>query len=85
MSQRISVGQVRDRFSETLNQVAYQGARVVIERHGKDVAALVSVEDLELLQSLEDRIDLEAARAALKEAETEGTVPWEKVKQELGL
>jgi hypothetical protein len=38
------------------------------------------MEDLELLQKLEDRLDLEAARAALKEAEQEGTIPWGKIK-----
>jgi hypothetical protein len=40
------------------------------------------VEDLELLQQLEDRIDLEAARKALKEP---GRIPWAKVKKDLGL
>ena len=39
-------------------RVAYKGERIVLERHGKDVAALVSVEDLELLEELEDRTDL---------------------------
>jgi mRNA interferase RelE/StbE len=65
-----------------LNRVRYQGERVVVERRGKGVAALVPVEDLELLQALEDRIDLAAARKALREP---GRIPWEKVKQDLGL
>jgi prevent-host-death family protein len=59
-----------------LNRVRYQGERVVVERRGKGVAALVPVEDLELLQALEDRIDLAAARKALREP---GRIPWEKV------
>lgn len=33
----------------------------------------------------EDLQDLEDSRAALKEAETEGTVSWEELKTELGL
>jgi prevent-host-death family protein len=79
---RLSVNDVRNDFAETLNRVRYQGERVVVERRGKGVAALVPVEDLELLQALEDRIDLAAARKALKEP---GRIPWEKVKKDLGL
>jgi hypothetical protein len=38
-----------------------------------------------LLEALEDKIDLEEARAALAEAKKKGTVPWEKIKKELGI
>ena len=41
------------RFSDTLNRVVYQGERVAVERYGKTVAALVSADDLELLEALE--------------------------------
>jgi prevent-host-death family protein len=82
---KLTVGQVRDQFSDTLNQVAYRGDRIIIERRGKDVAAVVPIEDLELLQLLEDRIDLESARTALSEVEAEGTVSWDELKEELGL
>ena len=47
------------------------------------MAAIVSLEDVELLEALEDRIDLENARAALTEAEKEGTVSWEEFKRAL--
>jgi hypothetical protein len=40
------------------------------------------MDDLELIRALEDRIDLQRARKALKE---KGNVPWKKVKAELGL
>ena len=56
-----------------------------LARRGKAVAAIVSLEDVELLEALEDRIDLENARAALTEAEKEGTVSWEEFKKELSL
>ena len=73
---------LRTHVAETLNRVAYQGERIELERHGKAIAALVSIEDLELLEALEDRIDLAAARRALKES---GHRNWNKVKAELGL
>jgi prevent-host-death family protein len=83
--QRLSVGGARDQLADALNRVAYRGERIIIERRGKSLAAVVPMEDLELLQALEDRIDLEEAREALAEAQREGTVPWEQVKAELGL
>ncbi|HDL52478.1 MAG TPA: type II toxin-antitoxin system Phd/YefM family antitoxin [Proteobacteria bacterium] len=75
----------RDSLSDTLNRVLYGRERIVIRRHGKDVAALVPMEDLRLLDEIEDRMDLEEARTALAEAEEKGTIPWEKVKKDLGL
>jgi prevent-host-death family protein len=74
--------QARQDFAETVNRVAYRGERVVLERRGKPLAAIIPVQDLEILEKLEDRLDLEAARAALAKP---GTVPWKKVKKELGL
>jgi hypothetical protein len=62
--------------------VVYQGERIVLERHGKDVVAMVPVEDLKLLEGLEDRMDLEEARERLKEP---GRIPWKKIKARLGL
>ena len=73
---------LRSNIAETLNRVAYRGERIALERHGKTVAALVSKEDLELLEALEDRMDLAAARRALKEP---GRRPWERLKKDLGL
>jgi prevent-host-death family protein len=43
----------RTNFSDVLNEVLMYGERVVLERHGKAVAALVSVADLERLEALE--------------------------------
>jgi prevent-host-death family protein len=79
---RLNATDARSDFSTTLNRVAFTKERVLLERHGKPLAALVPVEDLELLQELENRIDLAAARKALKEP---GRIPWAKVKKDLGL
>jgi hypothetical protein len=45
-------------------------------------AALVPLDDLAILEALEDRLDLEAARRALRER---GSVPWRQLKKTLGL
>jgi len=75
-----NVVDVRNTFSEYLNRASYQGQRIVIERRGKPVAALVSMEDLELLKALEDQADVKAAKKARKE---KGEVSLERVKARL--
>ena len=78
----LTASKLRESLSDALNRVAYRGERILLQRRGKDVAALVSKEDLALLEALEDRADMEAIREALDEP---GTIPWEKVKEDLGL
>lgn len=48
---QISIGQVRRDLSEVVNRVAYGGERVVLTSRGRPKAALVSLEDLELLRA----------------------------------
>ena len=62
-----NVVDVRNTFSEYLNLACYQGQRIVIQRRGKPVAALISVENLELLNALEDQANVKAAKKARKE------------------
>ncbi len=49
----LPVSMARSNFSDLLNEVLVYGERVVLERHGKAVAAIVSVADLERLEALE--------------------------------
>ncbi|HEX9563736.1 MAG TPA: type II toxin-antitoxin system prevent-host-death family antitoxin [Gemmatimonadaceae bacterium] len=80
---RIPASKAREKLADILNDVAGRGDRVILHRHGKDVAAVIPVQDLELLQALEDRYDVEQARAAL--AVREERVPWPVLKKQLGL
>ena len=81
----ITTSKVRKDLSDTVNRVAYGGERVVLQRRGKEVAAVVPIEDLKLLEALEDRMDLADARAALAEANKKGTKSLQAVLKELGL
>lgn len=45
---------IRQHFSEIVNQVARQERRVLVEKHGAPVAAIISPEDLKRLDRLED-------------------------------
>jgi prevent-host-death family protein len=78
----VSVAKIRNNMADVLNRVAYGGERVVLARRGKKVAALVSVEDLALLEELENRADVKAALKARKE---KGAVPLSKIKTRLGM
>ena len=80
---RLTASQVRDRFADTLNRVVYRGERIVLRRRGKDLVAVVPMEDLALLEELEDKLDIEAAKKAL--AEPGKPIPYEKIRRELGL
>jgi hypothetical protein len=59
----------------------------VVHRRGKDVAAIISIEDLRLLERLvaeaEDRLDVAAARAALSESKER--VNYEEFRRQMGL
>lgn len=79
---RMMASQARGRFAEILNRVAYGRERIVLRRRGQDLVAVVPVEDLELLQALEDRVDLADLRASRDE---EGSIPLDQLKQQLGL
>src|ERR1035437_4767217 len=86
---RLNVSKAREEFPELLNRAAYGKERTIVSRRGKDLAAVVPIEDLQLLERLAreemDRLDIEAARAALAEARSKGTISLAKAKKRLGL
>jgi prevent-host-death family protein len=64
---KISVSDARDHLIEVVNRARYTHERVVLTKRGKDVGAIVSIEDLKLLEMLEDQLDIDMARKALAE------------------
>ena len=85
---RLNVSKAREEFPEIVNRAAYGKERTIVSRRGRDLAAVISMDDLRLLERLAqeemDRIDLEDGRAALKEAEEKGTIPLRDLIRELG-
>ena len=63
----ISASSVRQNLSRILDVVRVEGERILVTQHGRPVAAVIGVEDLELLQLLEDRMDVAEARRRIKE------------------
>lgn len=81
----ITTAEAREKLADLINRTAYAKERLVLTRHGKEVVALVPVEDLELLELMEDLVDLREARTALDEAKAAGTVSWDDVKRSVGI
>ena len=80
----ISVTKVREEISQIVNKTCYGKSRTKFTRHGKAVAAIVPMEDLELLVELEAKVDLKKVREALVQENTDGSNYWEKIKSALG-
>jgi prevent-host-death family protein len=85
VSSSVRVSEAREELSELVNRVAYGHERIVLVRHGKEVAALVPASDAALLDALEDELDLTAVREALADPANTGPVTLQEVRARLGL
>jgi prevent-host-death family protein len=85
---RLNVSKAREAFPDVVNRAAYGNERTIVSRRGKDLAAVVPIDDLRLLERLAqeeiDRQDIADARAALKEAEEKGTISLRDLIRDLG-
>ena len=79
----LSASEFRNNAAKVLNLVAYGGERVILGRRGKPVVAVVSLEDLALLQRVEDQRDLALAKEAKEEIGED--ISWDDLKKELSL
>lgn len=82
MTQTIKASEARARWSQLINTVARRQARVIVEKSGVPVAAIISTQDLERLDRLErerreDFAILDETRAAFKD------VPEEELEREI--
>lgn len=71
----VSVAEARRKLADIIIGAGLGGKRYIVQRHGKPLAAVVSMSDLRRLQQLEDPHSIEhqmAALAALDEAERVG-------------
>ena len=87
MSKTFSLADVKARFSEIVDLVATRQERVVVTRHGKPAAVLISPDDLESLEETLEIMSDPQLMAKIREGESalargEG-VPWEQVRAEL--
>ena len=83
MATKISTADARKNFADIVNKVAYGKETFVLTRRGQKIAALVSIDELELLQQIEDYIDIEDAKKALENPGA--NIPVDEVWKQLGL
>lgn len=80
----VSTVDAKEEFSELVNRVAHNKERIILTRRGREIAAIVPLEDYLQLEQKQNRNDLEAALDALQEARTRGTITLEDFKEEIG-
>ena len=81
MADPIAASEARARFADLVTEAGYQGKRFRLQRHGRDVAAVISAEDLAKLETVEGILDLEKIRGSLAEPGEE--VTWTQLRADL--
>lgn len=84
----IDSSEARNHFTDVVNRVGYGHERLVVRRRGRDLAAVISMEDLAILERAieadEDRFDVEQAERILADP-TEERISWSEIKRRRGL
>jgi len=70
-------------WDQIIEQVRVKQDRVVLTSNGCEVGALISIEDLKVLEYLEDCVDVKVAREILKNSAAQH--PFDEVRKKLGL
>ncbi|MFH0766260.1 MAG: type II toxin-antitoxin system prevent-host-death family antitoxin [Calditrichota bacterium] len=79
---RIRTSEIRRIFNDVLDRVSKHGERIIVQRRNEDLAAIVPLEDLKLIERIEDEIDVREAKRIL--ADQTAPVPWAEAMAELG-
>jgi prevent-host-death family protein len=69
-------------FTDIAERVMHGDERICIQKNNKPAVAVVPVSDVEFLEALEDKIDLEEALKALKKP---GFIRLKNLKKKLGI
>ena len=81
---RQNASKVREGFAGVIDRVRHGGERVILQRHGRDAAAIVPLEDLALIEAIEDRLDIQEALRRLRNPK-DTTIPYDRLRKQMGL
>ncbi|MBD1399975.1 type II toxin-antitoxin system Phd/YefM family antitoxin [Pelovirga terrestris] len=81
---RMGVSDAREHLGDVIDRARYTQERIVLTKRGREVGAIISIDDLKLLEMLEDQLDIKEARLALEESQGE-RVSYDEVRKKLGL
>ena len=79
----ISTIEAKEEFSDLINRVTQNKERIILTRRDKEIAAIISYEDLQLLLEKENARDLQEATESLREARAVGTTSLDELKEDL--
>ncbi|HLH30946.1 MAG TPA: type II toxin-antitoxin system Phd/YefM family antitoxin [Terriglobia bacterium] len=82
MAKTLSIREARAAFATVVNEAAFGKERFVVTRNGKRAVAIVPVEDLDTIETIEDKIDLMEVRKRL--AKPGKTLNISELKKSLG-
>lgn len=74
--QKMKVEDIQKNLPTVLTKIEKNGDRVIIQRNGKNIAAIISFPDYEAVERIENIVDLQEADSALMEAEREGVIDF---------
>jgi prevent-host-death family protein len=84
MTTTMTTVDAKENFTDLINHVSHSKERVILTRRGKDLVAIIPLEDLQFLDNTQDQHDLREAIDALKEAKNGGSITLEQLKDDLG-
>ncbi|MBF0123350.1 MAG: type II toxin-antitoxin system Phd/YefM family antitoxin [Candidatus Omnitrophica bacterium] len=88
MVNTIPLTELRPKLPDVIDRVSKYMDRFIITRHGRPEAVLMSQEDyesiMETIEILSNPELVREIREGIKEADAGKTIPWEKVKKDLG-
>ncbi len=77
---QINTAEAKEQFTELVNRVANNQERIILTRRGREIAAIVSIDDLKHLLAVQNQRDLEEAISALQEARTHGMLTLDDIR-----
>ena len=81
----INTAEAKEQFADLINRVVHSNEHIILTRRGKEIAAIVPIDDLRLILQAQDRQDLREAVDSLKDARHAGSLTLEQLKEQLGV
>ncbi|HLZ70199.1 MAG TPA: type II toxin-antitoxin system Phd/YefM family antitoxin [Dehalococcoidia bacterium] len=79
----VSTADARNQFGDLINRVAYGREHIVLTRRGKELVAIIPVEELRWMEEFENRRDLELIDRILADPQREPPISLEELEAEL--
>lgn len=79
----MNTADAKEQFADLISRVSHHKERIILTRRGKEIAAIVPLEDLTAILESQQKADLRDAVESLKEAREQGAISLHDFKAEL--